>query len=107
MLPGVHENTEVYEGFAGFYEMNSDEGEDQEPRTVSIYLNDYNPDEMDPVATPSVDEDGYFVADFTEVDITEGDILYISVQAPDSANQAVAGVEVAEPSEEMEHIYLR
>lgn len=106
MLPGIHENTEIYEGFIGLlYDALSEEAQD--PRTVSIYLNDYDPAEMDPIMTPDVDEEGYFVVDFTNIDITEGDELYFSVQAPDLANQAVAMVEVSEPSEGMEHIYLR
>lgn len=106
MLPGIHENTEIYEGFIGLlYDARSEET--QGPRTVSIYLNDYDPAEMDPIMTPDVNEEGYFIADFTDSDITEEDELYFSVQAPDLANQAVAMVEVSEPSEGMEHIYLR
>lgn len=106
MLPGIHENTEIYEGFIGLLQ-DALSGETQGPRTVSIYLNDYDPAEMDPITTPDVDEEGYFVVDFTNIDITEGDELYFSVQAPDLANQAVAMVEVSEPSEGMGHIYLR
>jgi hypothetical protein len=106
MLPGIHENTEVYEGFAGLLR-DASTGELLEPRTVSIYLNDYEPAEMDPIMTPDVDEEGYFVVDFTDINITAGDELYIMVSAPDLANQAVAMVEVSEVSEGMEHIYLR